>query len=351
MNWSIEQLGRVKKIYSHDRCADGTGAAAVCAMAMWMLGKKNRQDYEIELIQYGSKSQTAIQPSDGCLFVDITPSINVDWAAWKPHAPIVLDHHPSARPVVEALGGIYGTKEESGTSLAFKHVLRPVMEARVSVDPIEDMMEGEAKARAERNRALMSKWEMFAELSAIRDTWQDKHPSWEAAQAMARGVLFYNPWKVIGPAAAGGSLGGQKDPWDFYPLGLDILRKDLRRAWGLSRGAVRFQAGGLKCGLMNCTEGIVSEACHAMMEEGDDSVDVACNYFMTFEDGVVRHVVSLRSKPGTVACNTVARRLGGGGHDLAAGFRVDSADVSVSGLIGIIRTEIEAVLAEKVLES
>lgn len=332
----IEQrLRGIRKIYSHDRCADGTSAAATCAAAMWILGKKNRQDYDIELIQYGSRNHSAIVPSPGCLFVDITPVIDTNWEAWKEHGPIVLDHHPTAKSVVEGLGGVYGARDESGTSLAFKHVLRPALEIRMISDPMwADTFSVDR---------WMEKWEMFSALCAVRDTWQDKHPSWQAAQAMARGVLFHNPWKVIAPAAEGGSLNGRKDPWGLYQLGLDVLRKDLKRAYGMSRGAYRFTAGDLKCGIFNCTEALVSEACHSLLEEGDDLVDLACCYFMTVEDGAIRHVVSLRSKPGTIACNAIAKFLGGGGHELAAGFRIDSPDTSVSSLISLIRGAVDHV--------
>jgi hypothetical protein len=75
----------------------------------------------------------------------------------------VLDHHASARPVVEAFGdrGIFADEVSqpgvSGATLAFEHVWRKIV-THPDTWPatIED----------------------FAQLVGVRDTWQTQHPQW-----------------------------------------------------------------------------------------------------------------------------------------------------------------------------
>lgn len=352
MTVSIERIRRIKKIYAHDHCADGTSAAAIVCMAMWLLGKKKGEDYEVELIQYKTKKLAELVPEPDCLFVDITPQPGKH-QDWLPFDPIVLDHHATVENVVRDLGGEFGSTTESGASMAFKHVLGPVLRL-----PVEELVPKDcpvaglpavAKTLRERPEDVRAKWQVFSELCAIRDTWQEDSPSWEAAQALARGIYLQSPWRIINQAARGGNMAGLESPWWHFFQGHELLKKDLRKAFITAKTAYRFEAAGVRCAVMNCTENIVSEACHELLKDG---VDLACSFFTKFEEGEYSWVMSLRSRHGNVEAKKIAEALGGGGHPRAAGFTLKSAlDMSVQRLVALISERVSAEVCRSVLDS
>lgn len=337
---TTHKISWIRKIYAHDHCADGTSAAAIVCMAMWLLGKRKGVDYEVELVQYKTKKLAELEPEPYCLFVDITPQ-HGSHLKWVRYDPIVLDHHATAEGIVRDLGGEFGGPTESGASMAFKHVLEPVFRQRMADDPDWSDTSGIENH--------LARWQVFAELCAVRDTWQEGHPSWDAAQSMARGIYFHAPSRIIDAAANGGSLGSDEDPWTHYELGAKILRKELRKAFVTAKTAYRFEVAGVRCAVINCTENIVSEACQFLLKDG---VQVAISYFTKYEEEEFSMVVSLRTAHGAVEAKRIAEALGGGGHPRAAGFAVkNDLDVSVARLVDMVSTTILRIVSDDVLRS
>lgn len=305
---SIERLKQVKQVIGHKSCPDGTAAAMICARALTELGV----DFRVKFVQYDTKEHLELEARPGQLFVDITPPVS-RWKDWIGHDPIVLDHHDTAEIATVGLRGVYGYPEESGATLAFKHVMQPVRAALAKKPPGESVRHG----------SQYGEWERFAHLARIRDTWQEKHPDFETGCGLSHGVMFYGSFDLVDAA--------REDRVNFEKIqavGSDVYRKLMWKAKLYAETAHRFEVkkGGrtYRVGVFNCSEKATSEAAHILLN--DHGCDVAAGYFMLVEDGGVCLSVSLRShKTGGVLVNKIAEKYGGGGHPPAAGFRIADA--------------------------
>lgn len=292
----IERFKDVRTIIGHKSCSDGTAAAMICARALSELDL----DPEVRFVQYDTAEHTGLKPEPGQLFVDITPPVS-RWEDWKGLDPIVLDHHESALPATDGLGGIYGYPEESGATLAFKHVMRPVsdwLRERDGSTPITELR----------------KWERFADLCRLHDTWQDQHPEVDIGHGMAHGLGFYDAHELVESAAT-----GEVDFEKLQEVGSGLYAKLMRKAHVYAKTAYRVDAKTYKLAFFNCSEKATSEAGHLLLQDG---CDVAVGFFLLEEDGHVQASVSLRSHKGGVLVNKMAEKYGGGGHPPAAGFRL-----------------------------
>lgn len=292
----VKPLLEVKEVYSHSSCPDGTAAAMIVARAM--SGSPSRP--AVRFVQYGTKEHATLQPGPGQLFVDITPPLD-RWEEWVPHNPVVLDHHHTAEKCVEGLNGVYGGLEYSGAGLAMEHVMKPlVMTGVTPMEPDE-----------------MKCWERLARLASIRDTWKDKDPEWRDACALAHTMGFVGSRDLI---MASFSRSVDFDMLDR--LGGFILPAVERKAQLLAESAMIRTAGPpgrpVKIGYFNCTDKATSDVAHYLMDVM--GCDMAVGYFMMFQDGEARFSVSLRSSSG-IDSSVIAKKLGGGGHQPAAGFR------------------------------
>jgi len=289
-----DRLIKIKKIYSHASCGDGITAAMICAAAY------RQTPYgipDIKLIQYDTKDHNELEPEHGVMFVDMTPCKD-GWERWKEFEPIVLDHHATTKHVVEGLNGIYGNETESGATLAFRHVMQQLVES---------------------SWIPAGNWERIAHLVSIRDTWQAHHPDWRQAHEISQGMQLYSSKELIERARQG------TVPFDdFYKFGDILYTKMMKKAEVLADSAyiqtVIIKGRELKIGYFNCTEKIISEACHVLLEE--KNCDIAVSYFIAYMDGQHHTIISLRSKE--IPINEVAKLYKGGGHPKAAGFRVKS---------------------------
>jgi len=299
----LDKLRSVKTVIAHKSCADGTAAAMIAVRALKALGANP----EVKFVQYDTKEQHELPAWPNQLFVDITPPLK-RWWDWADLDPIVLDHHDTAEAVTAGLGGVYGYPEESGATLAFRHVMMPV---------VKHLSGSGGSVSA----AGHEKWAEFAHLCRVRDTWQDKHPDFTAGQGVAHGLSFYGSKDMVQAA--------REDAVDFdrvRAVGSELYAKLLWKAGVYADSAHLFEAerGGrtYKFGVFNCSEKATSEAAHILLDRG---CDVAVGYFMLFQDDSVCYSVSLRSHKGGVLVNKMAEQLGGGGHPPAAGFRVTDA--------------------------
>ena len=311
----IERLKNVRQVISHKSCPDGTAAAMICARALTRLGA----DFRVQFVQYDTKEHHELEARPGQLFVDITPPIE-RWGDWIEYNPIVLDHHDTAEVVTTGLKGVYGYPEESGATLAFKHVMQPVMDATIGGSPDEN--------------AQYVRWERFAHLARIRDTWQEKHPDFEIGCGMSHGLTFYESFDLVDSARD-----NQVDFRKIQSVGSNIYGKLLRKAKLYAETAHRcvIEKSGetYKLGIFNCSERATSEAAHILLN--DYGCDVAVGYFMFVKGDDVCYSVSLRSHKNGVLVNRMAEQYGGGGHPVAAGFRVrDALEKSLQDICDII---------------
>jgi hypothetical protein len=300
---NIDRLLGITNIYVHGSCPDGTASARICEQAFRML----RKDPQIHSVQYGSELR-AIQPQSNQLFVDITPSQD-RWEEWKSVNPVVLDHHESVKHIVEGLDGVFGGSDESGASLAFEHIMKPIYESR-SLDPV-----------------YLTDWQVFSHLSMIRDTWKKNDPLWSDAAALAQALLFYGFRRVIDH---------DLDMTELMRIGKIALDNTCRKAEQTAHGAsisdVLIRGKTVKIGTFNCTDKVLAEAADILIDNG---CNLVVGYFFTY-NGTQKCIMSLRSD-GSINVADLAKIRGGGGHARAASFTVkDGGNISPERILACV---------------
>ncbi|KKM70893.1 hypothetical protein LCGC14_1436100, partial [marine sediment metagenome] len=293
-------------------CPDGTAGAMICVRAFAVVG----MDVELEPIQYDEPAHNELEPAPGQLFVDITPPVH-RWREWEEFDPIVLDHHSTARKAVEGLGGVYGDSNQSGASLAYEHVMLPLIMSL----PKSSLAAGDWSP-------YTTWWKEFARMAMLRDTWKEDHEEFEKAQGMMRCLGFHGSKNLIRDCR-----NGLIDIEGMFGLGKKLHDNAVRKAELLARGAhfetVELGTRTFKFGILNCTDNVVSEACHSLLN--DHGCDLAASFFYKEDDGDGRLHVSLRSQQhekgegGEVDVSKVAEILEGGGRQSTAGFRLCEA--------------------------
>ncbi|TMQ03999.1 MAG: hypothetical protein E6J90_52465 [Deltaproteobacteria bacterium] len=287
-----EALAAVRVIVTHDECADGTASAILLHDAL--------PDAEVVFIDYGrSADQLVARP--GMLFCDFSPPARrVD--EFVTAGAIVLDHHRSARPVVDRFGarGVFGDERVdagvSGAVLAYRHVWLPL--------------------RAGAPEQPFAAW--FAAAAGARDTWQTASPIWRDGcvqhallMAFAHGFWLATPLSVL-----------TRDWADRYAwIGEQLILRERGRLERAITVAHRFTtAGGLR--------GIAIEGLSHASDAGEQlasQVDIVIAFGFGEEAGAPIMHISLRSHAG-FDCAMFAQRFGGGGHTRAAGFAVRLAE-------------------------
>ncbi len=307
----VDLLKAVKVVHTHAFCPDGLSSAMIVLAAYGHI----KMGPEIKFVTYDTPDHDKVAREGGQLWVDITPPYK-KWEEWKGLSPIVLDHHETSKPAVDGLGGVYGGLDDSGASLAFRHVMRNLNPGR------EDL----------------EKWAKFAYLCMLRDTWKDTNPDWEDAGAVANALMFYTQ-KALLTSAENGSL--ELD--EVIRFGKVLMKKAANKAFRLGQTSFFKEALGLKFGFFNCTEKLISETGHELIEK--HACDVAVGFFFSFENGSFDANVSFRSKKGGVPVNKMAEHFGGGGHQPAAACRMKGASsMSFDGLVEKVMEAAEAVL-------
>lgn len=314
---NIEQIRQIRNVYYHASCPDGTASAVICALAFRMIG----HEAEFQSLQYDSEEMQALLPEQGQLFVDITPP-KERWELWKNASPVVLDHHETAKHVVEGLNGVYATNEKhSGAMLAYQYVYLPCFSQCLQRGI--DLYSGQAE-----------KVEEFAELCMIRDTWKNQHPLWNDSNALALALKFHGSRNLLEKVKDGSFRFG-----DLLDLGKMLSEQHNRKveltvekSW-----LVQKDIGGqtYKLALFNTTEPISSDVGNMLLAQG---ADISVGYFYTLGDGAIQTVVSLRTNE-RVSASKVCEVHGGGGHARAAGFRLKAGStLSPSDILGEVLT-------------
>lgn len=291
----VEKLRAVRTVVTHDNCPDGRASAMVLHAVL--------PDAGIIFARHGSSELATLPATPGMLFVDFTPPPG-RVAEFVEAGAVVLDHHVGQRSIVEAFGesGVFADEAAEpgvcGAVLAYRHVWCPL--ASVSIlHATGDVGE-------------------FVTLAGIRDTWQRKDPRWVEACAQAEALRFW-PWEHLASLAPDEWIGATQ-------IGRVLLRKRqeavtfaISRAERLTIPPDGFDgspiATDLRCVLVATLE--TSD----VMDRLEGEADVVLGFGYHVDADRRRLVVSCRSRSFDVSA--LAKRYGGGGHTLAAGFTVD----------------------------
>ncbi len=303
----LEKVKAVKRIIVHDNCPDGMASAILLKDAFYP------NNIPIEFVQYGTKAFEALQPEPGTLYADFSPPIktkkNLETGAYyidpdpanleKLQAfvnagVLILDHHETAKPIVEAFGenGIFGSNSdsESGATLSYKNVWAPLRGNLV----IQDQFARE-----------------FSRIAGIRDTWQRTHADWRTSCCQAQVLKFIPKERWLSK-----SLTEIASSWDsdYAWLGQMLQEKLEHTIKKISDKAYKFTTDrGTRVFVF---EGVskssdVAEALH-------DTVDFVVAFNYEVEGDRKKMILSTRSHT-FYDCAAFAANHGGGGHVPAAG--------------------------------
>ena len=285
-------LRNIRTIVAHDSCADGTGSAIFLKDAF--------PGAEVVFVQYGTKAYLELPAMEGIIFCDIAPPAHrvkefVDSGA------IVLDHHKTAKSVIEQFGerGIYSDESidpgVSGTVLAYRHVWKPLREASYS--------------------PTIQNWALrFSTLCGVPDTWQRNHPEWQKSSELNHLLFFMSntEWMKV-------SLHWLATEWDrtYDWIGAVLSTKHSKAVLKSIKKAGRYSSDrGTRILMMNSTSH-TSDASELLGKE----FDLIVGFGYDVEEGVERLILSTRTF-GDYDCAAFAKSLGGGGHTKAAGCSV-----------------------------
>lgn len=303
---SVDHLYKIHTVYTHANCPDGMASAILIRDAL--------PGAAITFVQHNTEEHLTMKAEKGVLFVDFAPhESRVD--DFVEAGAFILDHHKTARPIVEAFGdrAVFGDEVTEpgvcGAVLAYRHVWKPIFESLGH----EDSLTASLTARAHK----------FATLAGIRDTWQKDDADWFEACAQGEMLRFYPAEDWLNLQGTEGSdismFEPQNDTWwaNRMALGHLILK---RHAEGVKKAIARaYRATTIKGTSVVILSDIKtpSDAAEAL----GDEADLVMGFFLEIRDGQAMMNVSTRTR-GDFDCAAFCKRLGGGGHTKAAGFSV-----------------------------
>lgn len=304
----------VKKCIVHADCPDGVMSA--------LLLRDRLQQAEIRFVQYGNAEYKALKPEPGVLYADFSPPVRTKLAfnkqfvidpadggllvEYRDAGTIVLDHHPTAEPVVRAMGdnGVFDSAPGvSGATLVWDYVWSKGFWSQFP---------------------RQKTWDM-AHLAGIRDTWQRDSPRWRDACLQAAVLVFF-PWEHWP------SLPDVVARWDsFYrEVGEVLLAQREKEVKRCVEGAFCFTSKRGSNVVIFEGPSYSSDVAEAIGDGAD--VVIAFGYDIeSFDqpDGPriqnAKMRLSTRSHAG-YDCATLAKAHGGGGHKAAAGFTIRMAE-------------------------
>lgn len=290
---SLDKLAGVQTILTHDSCPDGTASAIILRDAFSVVNHA----VEVRFVQYGSDEHKTLEPAPGQLFCDITPT--ADRArAFADAGAIVLDHHRTARAVVEQFGenGVFADEATEpgvcGAVLAYREVWKQMRPGYESQDHFI---------------------QYFATLAGIRDTWQRRDPRWEQACAQASVLNFVPNEKWLSKY-----LGEIASTWEhnYRPLGELLQEKQAKDVARMAAKGWPFTTNRGTRVLIIPSKGLTSDVAELL----DSSFDLIAGFGYTYEpeQGAPLFILSTRSHT-NFDCATFCKAHGGGGHTKAAG--------------------------------
>ncbi len=313
-----EKISSVKTVVTHANCPDGLASAILIHNALPYA--------EIKFLRHGTEAYAQLPATPGMLFCDITPPAGrvqefVDAGA------IVLDHHKSARAVVEAFGdmGVFADEDAekgvSGAPLAFRHVWLPWwVPTRVDLQERAlnaNMWDPALEARLDSKGKMAAR---FARLAGVRDTFVRDDPEWRAACAQAEVLTFFpaEDWlATVDPFSwPHWKIGGWW--YERLQLGEMLLKKGEKKTEDAIRDGIRGTTKGGHTYLI--VQNITPTSNVSDVTSGQ--IDIVIGYRYYSDAGVGKFQLSLRSQ-GVVDVGNLSKHYGGGGHTNAAGFTLD----------------------------
>lgn len=305
---ALQELREVRTIVGHDHCPDGLASAILLHDAL--------PGAAIQFMQYGTAAHRDLVATPGMLFCDFSPHPNrvAEFARQK---TIVLDHHATAQPIVEAMGerGIFADEKTQpgvcGAVLAYQHVWLPLRGASGCKTFAKD----------------------FADIAGVRDTWQRADARWRESCAQAQLLEFFPKERWLGR-----SLEAVATDWpaQLETIGYTLLAKYEARVAGAVEEAFRFETPtGHKVFVLDGLS-TTGDAANLLAS----AADLVVGFHYGTDAGVPKVRFSLRSRTG-FDCAALAASYGGGGHRAAAGFSlpVEPSDPQPFALIArLLRT-------------
>lgn len=308
----IELLKQVKKIVTHESCADGAASAAILHDAL--------PDAEVIFAQHGKSSLLDLQPTPGMLFCDIVPP-EARVQEFVDAGAIVLDHHKGAEDLVKLFGerGVFADEVRdpgvSGALLAYREVWArvnpPIATGSISIGKVHHQDEHRVRD--------------FATLAGIRDTWQKSSPRWREALVAYHALTLHDwehwkalgrPWLTSEELKVGEALllkrerDVEKTARDAWIGPVSVTRKNEHNKTDVARIALA---------IVNVGYELASDVSDWLRENQRVDLILAFRYEARGEDQVLR--VSARSSE-RYDCAALAKAHGGGGHTRAAGFEL-----------------------------
>lgn len=320
-------LQRVSRIITHDNCPDGLASA--------MILHDVYPDAQIEFVNYNEPSHARLEATPHMLFCDICPP-HERLQGFVDAEAIVLDHHGTQKKVVLSFGdrGVFADEHKepkvSGAVLAYREVWRT-----------HDLLTPYPR------KGFTAPWRRekiarFAQLAGIRDLWRTEDPSWKDACIQASALMFFGPERLL----------GTHPPWlddgELY-VGEILLAKRLTAARQIAEHGLQDPLPGVTPFVFfndSIRDKLTSDVAEAYRDVVFAQLQafqshVVVGYYVSVEGGVGRNDVyynySLRSvnpsrgdrlRPHETPVSSYAKKLGGGGHDNAAGCRLRATDKS-----------------------
>ncbi len=306
-------ITKKRKVYFHKNCSDGTVSALV---AKWMFDYMvpyfyniHRITHEISFheVQYGEKDFEELVPEDGQIFLDITPP-RARWEEWKSYKDILcLDHHISAKDIIEYFNDGEFSANFSGAALTFQKLMGLLYENKDY-------------------EVFNPEYEYLKELSrlvSIRDTWKKDSEDWEEAVKISEAVQFFG-WDNL------------KD-LEIFELKTrlnsikDILhQKKTKKVKFISEKIFDISNDKYKIAIYPEIGKSISDVAEFLRNKG---YDIVFAYSDIFEGNPYpTKLISIRSND-KFDSSKMAESFGGGGHEGAAGFKIKE-DMNFVQLVG-----------------
>jgi len=300
---AIEKLQAVRVIVSHAECPDGIASAMILRDVL--------PAAEVVMIHHGSEGHRDLLAVPGMLFCDMSPP-RARVQEFVDAGAIVLDHHRTARDIVEAFGehGVFADEMQypgvSGALIAFTYVWRPLAWRA------DDVMIAQVRE--------------FARIVGVRDTWQRDSPDWRRACEQAEMLLFFPDWLILPTfTREAGNI-------SRMTVGRYLVAKHEVRVKQKVERAYRFTSSHGTRVLVFEGLSYASDAAELVGQDADLVVG------FSFDSRGTDQVLNFSTRSHTsFDCAAFCAANGGGGHKFAAGFDVIFMPETASNPFAILR--------------
>lgn len=288
----IVMVDAMPEIIVHANCPDGLASAMILSDIFY--------DAQITFVAHNTPEHRS-EPRRA-IWCDMAPPAETA-RGWVDADAVVLDHHATARDVVQLFGnrGVFADEHKHpGVSGA---VLAWLLWERFAPDP----------ARYYGGQSVSENVRDFATLAGIRDTWQTKDNAFEVSCHQAAALMLFGESLVAGTG---------HPPWlydDEMRAGAALYADTQARARKVAETAPIVECAGLLLLVFNDGGAmrLTSDAAEQARAIGR-RCDAVCGFYYTNEGDLV---ISLRAVS-DVDVGAIAKLNGGGGHRAAAGCKI-----------------------------